>query len=317
MINCSHFSFSPTPCITYKKLSENLNVNLVVKHDDLFNLSGGGNKARKLQYIIANAQKNKINAIVTAGGLQSNHVRATSIMCTLLGWKAIMIVHAEKPQQDIYDGNLKLTKLSGSEIRFVDMCNVSHAMDSAMNDLKEEGYNPLYIWGGGHCLEGTFSYYKAVEELKDQLCNLNPDYIVVASGTGTTQAGLEIGARHFFPDCKILGVSVARKTEKGKEIILNSFKELNALLQKPVRLPNDVFFDDRWIGGGYEETYPELIETILWAAKTEGLILDPTYTGKAFHAFRKYVETELIPKNSNVVFWHTGGLLNLMASNKI
>jgi 1-aminocyclopropane-1-carboxylate deaminase/D-cysteine desulfhydrase-like pyridoxal-dependent ACC family enzyme len=82
-------------------------------------------------------------------------------------------------------------------------------------------------------------------------------------------------------------------------------------------MPNDIEFDDNWSGSGYEVTYPELLETIKWAAKTEGLILDPTYTGKAFHALKMYVKNEVIKPNANVVFWHTGGLLNLMATHKI
>jgi 1-aminocyclopropane-1-carboxylate deaminase/D-cysteine desulfhydrase-like pyridoxal-dependent ACC family enzyme len=94
-------------------------------------------------------------------------------------------------------------------------------------------------------------------------------------------------------------------------------RTLNNFLQNSIELPNDIFFDDRWIGDGYEATYPELLETIHWAAKTEGLILDPTYTGKAFYALKKYIETGSIPKDATVVFWHTGGLLNLMSSKEI
>lgn len=310
------FDFSPTKIEEKKRISKELNINLICKRDDLFSFTGGGNKARKLYYILAEAQKKGYNAIVTAGANQSNHVRATAIFATQLGWKTIMIIHDLEPN-GTYSGNLKLTKLVGAELRFVNKENVAQSMDKAMNDLRNEGFNPLYIWGGGHCLEGSYAYYEAVKELKSQIGSQTIDFIVLASGTGTTQAGIEIGCRRFFPKCKVMGVSVARDPERGKKAVLESMIELNDFLSNPVDIPEDIFFDDTWKGDGYEGIYPELLETIHWAARTEGLILDSTYTGKAFHALRNYVSKGIIPENSNVVFWHTGGLLNLMASDVI
>ena len=304
-----------SPIFKANRISHIWGINLFIKRDDLFPLSGGGSKARKLCYILNNKVQKENNAIVTAGSNQSNHLRATALWAAKLGWKLICVIHDDEPAK--YEGNLKIVKLTGAELRFVQKSEVKEAMDKAMVDLSNEGYNPFYIWGGGHCVEGSFAYYEAVKELKEQLGNIIPDYIVVASGTGTTQAGLEIGVRQFFPICKVLGVSIAREQQRGKSVILKSMKELNDYLNNPIKMPFDIFFDDRWICGGYEATYPDLLETIHWAARTEGLILDPTYTGKAFHALRKYVETGIIPENSNVVFWHTGGLLNLMATSKL
>jgi len=286
-----------------------------VKRDDLYPLTGGGNKARKLNYIINRHRLEDLNAIVTAGGNQSNHLRATAIWAAKLGWKLICIIHDIKPEY--ITGNLKLLTLTGAELRFVKKADVKDAMDTGMEDLRKDGFKPLYIWGGGHCLEGALAYYDAVKELKRQLKQIKPDYLFVASGTGTTQAGIEIGIRQFYPECKVIGVSVARESNRGKMAILESMAELNSFLGFPIKLPNDVEFDDSWIGDGYESTYPELLDTIRWAASTEGLILDPTYTGKAFHALKMYVANGDIPSNSNVIFWHTGGLLNLMASNQI
>ncbi len=226
-----------------------------------------------------------------------------------------MIIHDKKPK--LLQGNMKIAALTGAELRFTDKSIVKQSMDNAMDDLKSQGLKPLYIWGGGHCIEGSFAYYEAVKELKEQLGNIVPDFIVVASGTGTTQAGIEVGIHQFYPHCKVLGVSVARNENKGKSSILESMKELNDYLEKPINLPKDVSFDDRWLGDGYKKTYPELLETIRWAAKTEGLLLDPTYTGKAFHACCNYIHEGIIPKKSNVIFWNTGGLINLISSDKI
>jgi 1-aminocyclopropane-1-carboxylate deaminase/D-cysteine desulfhydrase-like pyridoxal-dependent ACC family enzyme len=304
-----------TPLTHYSRISNLLNINLFVKHDDLYPVAGGGSKARKLDYILNDYVKNNYNAIVSAGGNQSNHLRTTSLYGANLGWKTVFIVHDTKPGR--IEGNLKIMNLCGAEIHYVKKEDVKEAMDEAMEDLKNKGYAPLYIWGGGHCLEGSFAFYEAVKELKKQTGSMNPDYLFVASGTGTTQAGIEIAIREMYPQCQVIGVSVARQMKRGKDEVLNSMNELNSHLNNPVSIPNDIFFDDKWVGDGYEAIYPGLTETIQWAAETEGLILDPTYTGKAFHALKMYVQEERIPENSNVVFWHTGGLLNLMASNDI
>jgi len=312
-----NLAIGETPLIFYKRISKLMKIQLYVKRDDLYPLTGGGNKARKMQYIFNNARFKGSNAIVTAGGIQSNHVRVAALMAAANGWPSIMIIHAEKPKQDTLRGNLKLTALTGAELRFVEMKDVAAAMDDAMDDLFQKGRTPFYIWGGGHCVEGSYAYYQAVKELKEQFGENKPDYILVASGTGTTQAGIEIGTRHFFPECQVIGVSIARKNERGGEVILTSMRELDDYLNNPVSLPDNIHFDDSYIGNGYETTYPELIETIRWAARTEGLILDPTYTGKAFHALRQYVQNGIIPQGAKVLFWHTGGLLNLMASESI
>ena len=306
---------SPTLLKYYTSISEQLNINIWVKHDDLYPLPGGGSKARKLNYILNENVRKNYNAIVSAGSNQSNHLRATALWAAKLGWKLICIIHDDEPV--IYEGNLKVVKLTGAELRFVKKSEVKEAMDNAMVDLKNEGYKPFYIWGGGHCVEGAFAYYEAVKELKEQLTGVQPDFLFVASGTGTTQAGIEIGVRQFLAGCKVIGISVAREKQLGKKAILESMNTLNNYLGKPINMPDDIEFDDNWMGNGYEATYPKLIDTIKWAAKTEGLILDPTYTGKAFHALIMYVKNNVIKPKSNVVFWHTGGLLNLMATNKI
>jgi len=307
------FPFTETITKKYGRISDVLGINLFVKHDDLFMQAGGGNKCRKLQYILFKANKEGCNAVVTTGSIHSNHVRATAIMCASLGWKTIMIIEDDKPVGS-YRGNLKLIELTGSEIRFVKEHEVRSAMGKAINDLIKMGLKPYYVWGGGHSLEGEYAYYDAVIELKEQLADIVPDFIIVASGTGTTQAGLEIGVKQFYPECKVLGVSVARKAKKGKREIYDSMQELNDFLGKPVKLidEKEIFFDDRMMGDGYGASWPELNQTIRWATETEGLFVDPIYSGKAFNALLNYLKTGIIKRDSNVVFWHTGSLINLL-----
>lgn len=309
------FNLNPTPIEFYPKLSAELGVNLFVKRDDIASLNGDGGKVRKLYHILKRAEKEGYNAFVTTGGGQSNLIRVSALNAAKFGWRVILIVHDTKPER--MEGNLKVSELLNGELRFVDKKDIREAMDQAMEDLKAQGYKPLYIRGGGDSVEGSFAFYDAISELKVQLQNIRPDFLVVASGTGTTQAGLEVGIRHLYPECKVLGVSVARDEKRGKISIIKSMKELNVYLNYPIEIPEDIFFDDRWIGPGHEAAYPELVETIYWVSRTEGLLLDPTYTGKAFIALQNYIKSGIVPKGSNVVFWHSGGLLNLLASHEI
>jgi len=177
------------------------------------------------------------------------------------------------------------------------------------------GHNPLYIWGGGHSIEGSYALYKAVEEVKFQSDGKLFDFIFHASGTGTTQAGLHLGCEHFLPSCQVIGISIARKKNRGLDIIKESILELSSTRNLNYSSNKNIVFDDNFVGGGYGYLYPELIDVIKQSAQ-DGLILDPTYTGKAFLGLKKYIENGYIKSNSNVIFWHTGGFLNLLASNK-
>lgn len=310
----NYLEVKPSPLEHLTFTSSKTGINIFIKRDDLLLQGGGGNKSRKLLYILRKAEKEGYNAIVTTGSNQSNHIRATALMAAKLGWKTILVIHDNKPEQ--FSGNLKIAFAAGAEFKFVDKADLEAAMLAAINDLQRIGYKPLYIWGGGHCVEGSFAYYEAVKELKEQLGNIKPDFILLASGTGTTQAGLELGIRQYYPRCKVLGVSVSREVDKGKSAILISMNMLNEYLNHPIEMPDDIFFDDQWIGEGYGSTYPEVIGTINRIAKNEGAILDPIYTGKAFYAMQKYIDNGEIPAGSNVIFWHTGGVINFLASNK-
>jgi 1-aminocyclopropane-1-carboxylate deaminase/D-cysteine desulfhydrase-like pyridoxal-dependent ACC family enzyme len=185
-------------------------------------------------------------------------------------------------------------------------------MDNAMFDLKKDGYEPLYIWGGGHCLEGTYAYHDAILELKKQLNTIEPDYIFLASGTGATQAGLVSGAKSYFKNCKVIGISIAREKERGKSEVFKSVQELESYLGTENCFYDDVYFDDAYNGGGYNMDYNELNEVINNQAQN-GIILDKTYTAKAFYGMIDYVKKGKIKPNSKIVFWHTGGLLNFLS----
>uniref|UniRef100_UPI001072EAFD 1-aminocyclopropane-1-carboxylate deaminase/D-cysteine desulfhydrase n=1 Tax=Proteus mirabilis TaxID=584 RepID=UPI001072EAFD len=286
------------------------NYNLFVKRDDLYPISGGGNKGRKLNYILTDCLEKGCNAVVTCGGIQSNHNRATAIRCRELGLECTIIIHS-KPSKK-FTGNLKILKLLGVRIVYCDLKNISSVMDEEMKKLRLNGFRPYYIWGGGHSNEGTLAYFNAVEELKNQT-KINFSAIFVASGTGATQAGLHCGFKYYYPNAKVYGISVAREKEKG-------IKELKKTIQSFIKQKNldnsylkDISFDDRFNCGGYEKTNIEQLNIIKNVAQHFGIILDPTYTSKAWMGMNSFIQKRILPPNSNILFWHTGGLLNLMA----
>jgi 1-aminocyclopropane-1-carboxylate deaminase/D-cysteine desulfhydrase-like pyridoxal-dependent ACC family enzyme len=286
-------------------------IDLRIKRDDLYPLTGGGNKARKIEYISKYAVNNGYNALVTNGGEQSNHARATALAAADLGLKSSIVLHVNNPNDPRkLCGNMMLIKMSGADIRFCCKADLSTTMDEEMDRLKAEGYKPLYIWGGGHCLQGSLAYYDAAQEAQSQCADWIPDYIIHASGTGTTQAGLIAGYAHL--PTKVIGVSVARDKKRGAQVIQKSLNELGDYMGKDFT-EADVDLRDNWIEGGYESISDRLINAVDEAA-LKGLILDPTYAGKAYLGLKSMVKTGSIPKGSKVLFWHTGGLLNLLSS---
>lgn len=302
-----------TPTIYYSRISQAIGVDLWVKHDDMFPLAGGGNKARKIRYILDRAQAEGSDALVSAGAAGSNHARVVALMAARLGWKCKLVIH---DRADSRHPNLRLMRLAGAELIFTDLASVARVMNEAMSDFRREGANPFYIWGGGHLLEGGLAYYNAYGELIEQL-GAAPDFIVCASGTGTTQAGLHTGALlDEAASPRVLGISVARAEARGKAAVVESIRELLAFLGHSAA-PGYVEFYDDWIQGGYGKSGPEIFEAIEWAARMEGIVLDPVYTGKAFAGMLAKIRAGEIAPGSKVVFWHTGGLLNLAADEAV
>ncbi|MGP9670021.1 1-aminocyclopropane-1-carboxylate deaminase/D-cysteine desulfhydrase [Pseudoalteromonas sp. AOP31-A2-14] len=299
-----------TPLIKVKYLG----LNLFIKRDDLYPISGGGNKGRKLAYILQKCLNDNCNAVVTCGGEQSNHVRATAIRCKELGLACTIVIHAPKPK--VIEGNLKLLHILGVKIVFCSMSDVSNVMDAEMAMHRQQGLTPFYIWGGGHCIEGTNAYVDAAFEAQNQ-STVPFDYVFHASGTGATQAGLHVGFKQINSATQVVGISVARENPRGTEAITGSVLDYVKHHGLNESLRDDVIFDDNFTCGGYEKNNIEQLNTIKKVAEQTGIILDPTYTGKAWYGMEQYINSGKVKTGSNVLFWHTGGLLNLMASKFI
>ncbi len=283
-----------------------------VFRDDLFPFLGGGNKGRKILFIEKDIKQKGGNAVVSTGGIQSNHCRAVAILAAQNHWACTLVLHGDKERFYSESGNARIIKTSGANVIFVkDASEISECMDNAMNLYSVKNLNPYYIQGGGHTIDGGLAYIDAVRELEQYSISNNwfPEYIFLASGTGSTQAGLLAGVSKYKIPSKVIGISVAREKYRAEENISNFYTELCSAFNIK-RLDNDIIVLDDYLCGGYEKYNPELKKLSLDSVRKYGFTLDTTYTGKAFYGMLDYIKQNNI--NSNILFWHTGGIFNFL-----
>ncbi len=285
-----------------------------VVRDDLFPFIGGGSKARKAIEYEMYLKADGYNAVVTCGGIQSNHNRAIALMAAHNGWKCHLCIQGTKERFEAEKGNALLCRLSGAECELIDPSDTAVAMDQAMEKLAQEGYKPYYVHGGGHDLPGGTCFVDAVKALKEE-CDVNnykPDYIFLASGTGSTQAGIVVGCYLVgWNDVKVVGISVARQYERGKQVIADFANMLGGNYGINKDYTDKIIFNADYLCGGYEQYTPEMESYLKGVMKTTGLMFDTTYSGKGFYGMMDIIKKEKL-QNKNIIFWHTGGLMNLM-----
>lgn len=289
-----------------------LQVRLV--RDDIFPFVGGGSKARKAVAYEEFLREGGYNAIVTCGGIQSNHNRAMALMCARNGWKCHLCIQGTEERFFSEKGNALIDRLSGAECEIIRPEYTAVAMDRAMEQLKAEGYNPFYVHGGGHDLPGGTCFVEAVESLKAK-CDAEgykPDYIFMASGTGSTQAGIAVGLDKVgWTDVKLVGISVARQRERGWQVIVDFANMLAEHYGMPQDYDQKILFTADYLMGGYEHFSPEMDACLKDVMKKTGLMFDTTYSGKGFYGMMQEIKKRNL-YNKNILFWHTGGLMNLM-----
>lgn len=285
-------------------------VELTVVRDDIYPFIGGGGKARKAVYYEAFLRDNGYNAVVTCGGIQSNHNRAIALMCARNGWKCHLCIQGTEERFFAEKGNALLDRLSGAECELIKPEDTAVAMDSAMEKLSTEGYKPYYCHGGGHDLPGGVAFVEAVEELAKQIDKR--DYIFHASGTGSTQAGIVVGLdRAAWNDVKCIGISVARQYERGKQVIAEFANMLAEHYGMKETYDDRILFNTDYLYGGYEQFTPEVEAYLKKAMMETGLMFDTTYSGKAFYGMMDIIKKNRL-QDKRIVFWHTGGIMNLM-----
>lgn len=289
-------------------------VDIKIVRDDLFPFIGGGSKARKAVEYEKFLREESYNAVVTCGGIQSNHNRAIALMASRNGWKCHLCIQGTKERFEDEKGNALLCRLSGAECELIDPSDTAVAMDRAMENLAKEGYKPYYVHGGGHDLPGGTCFVDAVKALKEQ-CDANnykPDYIFLASGTGSTQAGIVVGCDLVgWNDVKVVGISVARHYERGKQVIADFSNMLGQHYGINKDFTDKIIFNTDYLYGGYEQYTPEMESYLKEVMKSTSLMFDTTYSGKGFYGMMDIIKKGNL-QDKNIIFWHTGGLMNLM-----
>jgi D-cysteine desulfhydrase len=228
------------------------------------------------------------------------------------GIEAYLVLHGSKDELARPEGNLLVALMAGAKIYVAEPDRIGQTINELYDRLGSGGKSPFVIPGGAHCLEGALAYADAVDEI-DEL----PDVIVLPSGTGATQAGILAGLDRRGADTRVIGVSVAREASRGKRVVYESYVEARDYLGLMGTAEREVIFDDRWTYGGYGKTDASLLNTICEVARQTGLILDPTYTGKAFAAMLAMIESGEISPRESVLFWHTGGIFNALVSSEL
>ena len=293
---------------------ESISRDIKIYRDDLFPYFGGGNKGRKMISIVDDIKLNGYNAIVTTGGIQSNHNRATVFAAAQNKWLCTLIIHGDKHRLQKESGNAKIIRHSNAEIMLVDSASdIGAAMDEAMEKYTKAGMKPYYLTGGGHVMSGGKAYIDAIEDLK-KYCNegnWQPDYIFLASGTGSTQAGIMAGLDNCgFDKTAVIGISVARQRDRAETIVNDFYSELCSYYKIKNSGRKTVVLDD-YLCGGYEKYNFELKQLSEDSIKNYGFILDVTYSGKAFYGMLETIRKNNL-ENKNILFWHTGGVLNFL-----
>lgn len=308
----------PTPLEEAPRLAARLGLRkLLIKRDDCTTLALGGNKARKLEYLMADALAQGADVVLTDGGPQSNHARMTAGAARKVGIDRC-ILFLGGPRFDRFYGNLLLDVILGAEIRFMPDATVNdmeEAMQREADRLRSEGHKPYVIPIGGSTPLGILGYVQAMRELAEQLPeeDRNP-YVFTAVGSAGTVSGTALGIRLFLPDAEFIGISVSRKAKPLKEISAGLATDAARLIEVDETFtPDDININDEYYGDRYGVPTEAGNQAILTAAQTEALILDPVYTGKAMSGLIDVVSRGLIDKDRTVVFLHTGGSPALMA----
>lgn len=300
----------PTPLDNAPRLAEKLGLKkLLIKRDDLTGLGFGGNKVRKLEFLMAEAIRQKADVILTDGGPQSNHARLTAAAAKILGKEAILFLGG--PKFERFEGNLLLDILFDAEIRYMPNATVAQmedAMAIAGIDLASSGKRPYVIPIGGSTPMGSLGYVNAIKELAEQLGSEDNPQIVHAVGSGGTLAGVWLGTKLYLPKAKVIGITVGRAHKPFPEIAREVAKGAAELIEEKVDLdPSELEVYEDYIGDRYGVPSDAGIEAILLAARTEGLVLDPVYTGKAMSGLIDLAEKGILDRNRPTVFIHTGG----------
>ena len=311
----------PTPIEELKSLSRELGgPELLIKRDDQTGLALGGNKTRKLEFLVGQALEQGADTLVTAGAAQSNHCRQTAAAAARAGLRCELLLNGTKPE--LPNGNLLLDELLGARIHWVQRSERETKLSEIPDELRKQGGKPYVIPVGGSNGVGATGYVLAMMELAEQLNGMNRrvDHVVFASSSGGTQAGIVVGARVTGFKGKLHGVSIDRDDSESATYegeladIANETAKYVGFDAQFVAGDFTVAYD--YLGGGYGIVSDLEREAIRLLASREGIVLDPVYTGRAMGALIALIRNKAFRSDETVLFWHTGGAPALFAYAK-
>ncbi len=322
----------PTPLVLLERLSRELNgPRIWLKSDDLTGALASGNKIRKLEFLLAEALEQGCSTVITCGGLQSNHCRATAAMAARLGLSCELILRGprtleERPEpyelRDVYEdgleGNLLLDHLCGAKTHIYSPRFYAQNLNALLLEhIQQAEFSPTEkcygIPTGGSNSLGLWGYISAAKELHEDCTQKGfvPDAVVCASGSGGTQGGLTLGFHLLGETLPVVGMAVCDSSEYFSNKIQEDVKGWQARFYPSAQtLYQDIniLTLDNYIGPGYAQGYEALFECIRWVAAKEGVVLDPVYTGKAFYGMVEEIKAGRFAKMQDIVFVHTGGI---------
>jgi D-cysteine desulfhydrase family pyridoxal phosphate-dependent enzyme len=311
-----NFAHLPTSIEPLPRLSKALGgPHLLVKRDDQTGLAFGGNKTRKLEFLLADAREQRAKTLISGGALQSNHCRQTAAAAARFGFDCVLVLTGEKPERA--SANLMLDRLFGAEIVYVaDRKDRDRILQETFKRSTKEGKKPYLVPYGGSNATGALGYVFAMKELMDQ--KAGADWIVFATSSGGTHAGLLLGQRTFGFQGKILGISVDESEEWLKEEVSKIASATSEKLGERIEFtPADVLVNAGYCDAGYGVVTEREREAIRLLARHEGLLLDPVYTGRAAAGMIDLVRKAFFKNEETVLFLHTGGQPALFADQYV
>ena len=338
-VDCGCF---PTPLHELPRLGKELGCRLFIKRDDLTGLGFSGNKIRKLEYLVKDAMDKGCTTLLTFGGVQTNHGRQTAAVAKKFGMKAVIIVTmGEDGPPEKLSGHLLLDAILDADVIFMDNSSIrKHAAGKSPDDIKAEtiklrrkvadevikryeaqGDKVYEMPAGGSTSLGCMGYFFAIREIMDQLKEMGEkiDYLICPSGSNGTFAGSYLGAKYFNAPFEVIGSCVSPHDPIYLEKMAEFINQTSACYELGVTAKADDLhiLCRECAGPAYDVPDDETFETIYRLARTEGLFVDPCYTGKGFTAVLKLIENGRIPQGSNVLFLHTGGLPGLYSEQHL
>jgi D-cysteine desulfhydrase len=314
----------PTPIVKRAALDEWLGIDLWIKRDDATGGAEAGNKVRKLELLLADALTREADTVVTCGGIQSNHARATALACATVGLRCALLLRVEDPGRTPLprDGNVLLDRLAGAHVRLISReqyADRAAVMTALAEELRAAGRRPYVVPEGGSNGLGSLGYVACMAEVREQMRagqagGTAPfDVVVHACGSGGTTTGVALGAAHHGVARSVRAMAVCDSAAYFEGVIARIVAECRAL-DASLGDPAPLVVDEAARGPAYAVSTREQRETIVRVARTAGLVLDPVYTGKAMHGLRLAVERGDVARGARVLFLHTGGLPGLLAA---